>query len=479
MGLAFVPLYIRLMGVESYGIVGVFTSLVTMLTVLDFGLSQAMSREMTRLSVDGQHNRSLVDTARTLEIIYLGIAVAVGLLIYLLAQPIASYWLNPEQLTRDSLQQAIQIIGLVIALRWPISLYMGALNGMQRQVQVNILLGLVATVQGVGALAVLWFVAPTIQAFFVWQAVVALMQVIAFRTVLWRGLPTNQGARFEKKVLVNTWRFAAGVSGISLLTTVLTQLDKVVLSKLLTLSDFGYYTFAATVAGTVFRLIGPIFTAYSPRLTELVAKGDYQALVKTYHEGSQLMVVAIIPVAVVMILFSDEILNIWTGNQSLVLHASLLVGLLSIGNVLNGLMHMPYALQLAHGWTKLAFYQNLVSVIIVGPSIYVATREWGGYGAATIWIVLNLGYLSIGVHVMHRRLLVGEKKRWYLVDTLMPIAAVMSVCMVFRLILVEEWVVLFMAIFLLITLCFSVVVAAVCSSALRNRFKHIIGRHDL
>jgi len=352
---------------------------------------------------------------------------------------------------------------------------MGGLNGMQRQVQVNVLLSVVATMQGVGALAVLWLVAPTIQAFFVWQAVVALMQVIAFRTALWRRLPTGRGACFDNKVLVDTWRFAAGMSGISLLATVLTQLDKVVLSKLLTLSEFGYYTFAATVAGMMFRLIGPIFTAYSPRLTELVAKGNYQALVKTYHEGSQLMVVATIPAALVIILFSKEILSIWTGNQDLVLHASMLISLLAIGNVLNGLMHMPYALQLAHGWTKLAFYQNLIAVIIIGPAIYVSTREWGGYGAATVWIVLNLGYLLIGIHVMHRRLLNGEKKRWFVADTLIPLAAVMTICIMARLILVEDGGVLFTMIVLFVTLCFATIAAVVCSGALRNKFKYIMG----
>jgi O-antigen/teichoic acid export membrane protein len=475
MGLAFVPLYIQRMGVESYGIVGVFSSLMAVLTVLDLGISQAMSREMARLSVDGQSKQQMADTARTLEIIYWGIAVVVGLLIFLLAQPIANYWLNPEQLARDSLRQAIQVMGLVIGLRWPVSLYMGGLNGMQLQVQVNVLQSLVAALQGIGAVMVLWYIAPTIQAFFVWQAVVALIQVVIFRTALWRRLTINLGASFDNKVLVETWRYAAGMSGISLLATVLTQLDKVVLSKLLTLSDFGYYTFSATVAGILFRLIGPVFTAYSPRLTELVAKGDYQALVKAYHEGSQLMVVATIPAAIVMFFFSKEILSIWTGNQDLVFHASLLIGLLSIGNVLNGLMHMPFALQLAYGWTKLAFYQNLVAVIIIGPAIYVATREWGAYGAASIWIVLNLGYLLIGIYAMHRRLLNGEKQKWYVTDTLTPLTAVMAMCIFARLILVEGRGTLMTVVVLFATIFFSTIAAVISCSALRYKFKYTMG----
>lgn len=469
MGLAFVPFYIRWMGVESYGIVGVFASLMSVLSVLDLGLSQAMNREMAKQSSEEKNIQHMADTARTLEVIYWGIAVAVGVVIALLAQPIANYWLNPEQLTRGDLQQAILIMGLVIALRWPVSLYMGGLNGLQQQVQLNILLSVVATIQGVGALAVLWLVAPTIQAFFIWQAVMALAQVIALRTALWRSLPHGQDGTFNKKVLNGIWHFAAGMTGISLLATILTQLDKVILSKILTLSEFGYYTFATTVAAVLFRLIGPVFTAYYPRLTELVSKNDQQQLVNAYHQGSQLMAVVILPSTFVLALFSKEILELWTHNPNMVMHASLLISLLVIGNALNGLMHMPYALQLAHGWTRLAFIQNIVAVIVLAPAIYFATLRWGAVGAAGVWILLNTGYILIGVHAMHRRLLIAEKWRWYLSDLIKPFVAVIALSVFARLVLGEGAAGWGTAVVLGITLFATTIAAIASSSSLRGR----------
>ncbi len=470
MGLAFVPFYIRWMGVESYGVVGVFTSLMGMLAVLDLGLSQAMNREMARASSDEQDSHRMADTARTLEVIYWGVAVVVGVVIALLAKPIADYWLNPQQLTRGGLQQAIWIMGLVIALRWPVSLYMGGLNGLQRQVQVNVLLSAVATLQGVGALLVLWFVAPTIQAFFMWQAVMALVQVIALRNALWRNLPNRQAGRFNKKVLNDIWRFAAGMSGISLLATILTQLDKVILSKILPLSEFGYYTFAATVAAVLFRLIGPVFTAYYPRLTELVSRNDKQGLVRTYHQGSQVMAIAILPATIALVLFSKEILDVWTGNPDMALHASLLISLLAIGNALNGLMHMPYALQIAHGWTRLALVQNVIALAVLAPAIYFATLRWGAVGAAAVWIALNSGYIFVSIHVMHRYLLGSEKWSWYFSDTIKPLAAIVILSLIAGLVLgenAEGWAVV---VVLLITLLATTVAAIASSSALRGKF---------
>lgn len=430
MGLAFVPLYIRMMGVESYGIVGVFTALMGMLAVLDLGLSQAMNREMAKLSVDEQNPHRMVDTARTLEIVYWGVALIVGVLIALLATPIATYWLNPEQLTRDDLQQALWIMGLVIALRWPVSLYMGGMNGLQRQVDVNVILSIVATLQGGGALLVLWLVAPTIQAFLAWQVFMALFQVAVLRVVLWRSFAHCRSGRFDRRILSDIWRFAAGMSGISLLATILTQLDKVLLSKMLSLSEFGYYTFAANVASVLFRLVGPIFTAYYPRLTGL-ASGDNQAgLAAAYHQGSQLMAVLIIPVAFVLAFFSADILEIWTRDPKMVAHASLLISVLTIGNALNGLMTMPYALQLAYGRTRFALFQNIVAVIVLVPAIYFATTWWGAIGAASVWLLLNIGYIVIGIQIMHRYLLRGEKSNWYLNDTLKPLLSSLAICLI-------------------------------------------------
>jgi O-antigen/teichoic acid export membrane protein len=111
-------------------------------------------------------------------------------------------------------------------------------------------------------------------------------------------------------------------------------------------------------------------------------------------------------------------LTLWTGDAVIVENTHLLVSLLVIGNALNGLMNLPYALQLAYGWTKLAFYMNTAAVIILVPSIYYSTNYWGSVGAASVWIVLNSTYLLVGVQLMHRRLIKDEKWRWYSRDVL-------------------------------------------------------------
>jgi len=55
MSLAFVPLYIKYLGIEAYGLIGVFAILQAWLRLLDMGMKPAINREMARFT-GGAHN---------------------------------------------------------------------------------------------------------------------------------------------------------------------------------------------------------------------------------------------------------------------------------------------------------------------------------------------------------------------------------------------------------------------------------------
>lgn len=428
MGLAFIPLYIHFMGIEAYGLVGLYATLLVLVALLDMGLSSTLNREMARLSVHEDSGREMRDLLRTLEVVFWPTAVLIAIAVFLLAPFIANDWLQSSALPPATTQQAIVLMGAAMALQWPFGFYSGGLLGLQRQVLLNGILVVMATVRHGGAVLVLWLVSPTITAFFTWQIAGAALQTAVLALLLWRSLPAGGvPARFQMHAIRRIWRFAAGVSGITVLAVILTQLDKILLSRLLTLEMFGYYTLAGVVAMSLLRLASPVFLALYPRFSELVARGEQLELRQLYHRSCQLLSVLILPAALVIALFSGEILLLWTQNASTVQHTALVLSLLVIGTAFNGLMHLPYALQLAHGWTRLALYSNVVAVAVLVPMIFFATSRYGAAGAAAVWVLLNSGYLLISVQVMHTRLLPGEKWRWYFEDVGLPLVAALAV----------------------------------------------------
>lgn len=428
MGIAFVPLYIKFMGIESYGLVGFFTTLQALFILLDLGLTTTLNREIARYSALAEKSQDMRDLVRTMETIYWGLAFSIGAVVLILSPYIARGWVKADALSVEVVQKSVMLMGVVIALQWPLGFYSGGLLGLQRQILFNILNAIWYTLRFAGGVLVLWLVSPSILTFFEWQVVASAVSTGLMAMSLWRSLPASQErARFRISIWHSVWRFAAGMSGISATVLVLTQLDRIILSKMLSLEFFGYYTLAWTVANGLTTLTGSVFTVVFPIFSQRVAVGDIEGLKMLYHRSCQLISVLILPVAMLVALFAREILVIWIQNPVTVANTHFLVSLLIIGTALNGLMNLPYALQLAHGWTSLAFYTNLISVIILIPLLIVATSYYGALGAAVIWIALNSGYVLISLQIMHWRLLRGEQWRWYFEDVGLPMLATLSV----------------------------------------------------
>lgn len=428
MGLAFIPLYIKYLGIEAYGLIGLFGVLQAWLSLLDMGMTPTLNREMARFTGGTHSATSIRDLLRSIEVIALGIAALVGLGIWAASGWLASDWLRAQNLPIDTVAKAFAIMGAVTALRFVEGIYRSAIVGLQRQVLYNAVNSALATLRGLGAVGILMWVSPTIEAFFIWQGVISLLTLGVLASVTYRALPkAERDGQFSMPALRSIGRFAGGMMGITFLALLLTQVDKILLSKLLTLSDYGYYTLATVVAAALYMLTGPITQAWFPRLSELHANNQQAELITKYHQGAQLVSVFMGSAAIVMIVFAEPILQLWTHDAELAHRSATLLSLLALGNLLNGLMWIPYQTQLAHGWTGLTTRINIVSVVIIVPAILWATPRYGAEGAAWVWVSLNAGYVLIGIHFMYRKILTHEKWRWYGQDVLQPLLAASAV----------------------------------------------------
>lgn len=433
MGVIFIPIYIKYLGVEAYGIIGLFTVIQGLLAILDMGLSPTLNREMSRFKTGVHTAQGIGNLLRTIEIIYFSIAFLIGVLMFYSAPDIATKWLNLETMNIEATIQSLQLIGLIIALRWMGILYQSAIRGLQHHVWLNSMMAFMATLRGLGVIFVLIFISPTIEAFFLFQLAISIIEIVVLYTKIKQLLPRVKKAYFSKDSLVSVWHFAAGMTGITILATILTQVDKLILSRLLSLSDFGYFTIALVIASLLSRLIAPLSNVAFPRFTELVASDEKTKLNHEYHKFSQLATITIIPFTLVMSFFSKEIIFIWSQNQNLTDVVAPIMSVWIVGTALNGIMHIPYMAQLAYGWTKLAFNINLSAIAIIIPAFLYFVPLYGVMAAAWIWVLINVGYLLFQITFMHQKILTNEKWEWYINDLLIPSLMPLSVVLVSRL----------------------------------------------
>src|ERR1019366_6384617 len=97
MGLAFVPLYIKYLGIEAYGLIGIFALLQAWLGLLDMGMTPTLSREMARFTSGTHSAQSIRDLLRSIEVVGLGVALVIAVGIWVASGWLASDWLRAEK----------------------------------------------------------------------------------------------------------------------------------------------------------------------------------------------------------------------------------------------------------------------------------------------------------------------------------------------------------------------------------------------
>lgn len=422
MSFAFIPIYIKYLGIESYGLIGLFALMQAWCSLLDLGMSPALNREMSRHAGGAQSSFSVHDTLRSIEVVMLFIVASIVLGVWISSGWLARNWLQSETLPIDTISQSLSIMGIVIALRFAEGIYRSAIIGMQRQVLFSAVNSLLATLRSFGALAILIWISSTIQAFFIWQSLISFLSLSLLIGITYRALPrAKYGGKFSIAALREVGAFAFGMMGLTLLSLLLMQSDKIILSKLLSLSEFGRYTLASVFAGALYMTIAPIGQAWFPKLVELQAGNHHAKFTKIFHQGAQMVSVCMGSTAIVIIVFSENILQIWTGDYALASRSAVLLSLLTLGNFINGLMWIPYQAQLAHGWTGLATRINISLILFVVPAYFLIIPSFGPEGAAWVWVCVNLCYFLVGPRYMYQKILIGEMWQWYWNDVLRPL----------------------------------------------------------
>lgn len=424
LSIAFTPIYIKFLGIEAYGLIGVFITLQTLLAILDMGLGTAANREMAVLSGCEENMPQIRNFVRTLEWIYWGMAICIAIVVGLLAYPIAHTWVTPQVLQAQEINTAIILMGIVLAVQWPTGLYGGALMGLQKQTSLNVISALFSTIRSVGAVIVLWKISSSVVSFFLWNALVIVIQTLVTAGYLWKEIQhtTAHKPRFDRDLLHGTKKFAVEMSVVTLMAVAFTQLDKIVLSRVLTLEFFGYYYAASVAAGSLYILISPIFSAIFPKFSQLVNQQDRGKIRLLYDQASQLMAVTILPLMMILVFFSYDLLLTWTHSELTAQNGMVVLSLLAIGNALNGLMNVPYALQLATGDAKPILKINMVLIAISTPSIIFLANAWGGVGAAIAWVGYTLAFLVINTYIVNKKFIYLDRRSWIWNGFLKPVS---------------------------------------------------------
>jgi O-antigen/teichoic acid export membrane protein len=309
---------------------------------------------------------------------------------------------------------------MMISIRWFADLYRASILGVEQQIWLNGVSIIMATLQyGGGYVLLRWFTHMPSH-FFEYQLLVATIELAIlgiksykiFQISLTDFLNFNMSWKSLRKVLP----FASGVFYSSIIWTLLTQLDKIVLSHMLPLSTYGYFALVTVISWGILQVVSPISQAVLPRMTSLLSQENKIEMLQVYRDTTQIVTAIMLPLAGIVAIYGTQIVYIWTGDRIAANWAGPVLFWYALGNGILSISSFQYYLQFAHGNLKLHIVFNTLLAIIAIPLIFFSAYYYSAIGTAIAWFLIQTISFLIWPPIIHRKYAPGIHYEWLVKD---------------------------------------------------------------
>jgi O-antigen/teichoic acid export membrane protein len=425
LNLAVVPLQIRFLGAEVYGLIGLMSALQYILALLDFGISLTLVREIAAdTSADHQESRDFVQTALT---IYAGLGLCFGLILIIAAPWVAQHWLQVETLPISEVILALRLMAVTLMANWFISVFLYILMGLQRMDVVNALRVVGRSVILLGGAALLLLHVEFIP-FVLWTVSTTVLSMLVHVIItlrLFKGL--SLFPRLSMVALRKNWQFSIHLNLATVLSLVYTQTDTLLISKLLPLSMLGYYQIAYALGNGLATIQQYIGSAIMPAMSASYSAGDTAQVRERYLKLTQVMVYVLGIPSFILAFYGYDFLLLWAGPNT-AQQASLPLAILCIGFLINSLATSSTMLAIAIKRIRPLLQVNFFGIFFYLPAIYLLIITFQLPGAASAWVIINVYYVVFLLHRVHHTIVPFNTVLW-LQKTLLPFA-MLSLCFV-------------------------------------------------
>jgi O-antigen/teichoic acid export membrane protein len=411
LGMVMVPAYVRHLGVEAYGLIALNAVLLAWVQVLDLGLSPTLCRELGRMRDDASRQEVRV-LLQSLEKFVAGMCTILIVLSIFTAPFFAQDWLNAKGLPLHQIEIAFVLMVLTVSSRWLSSLYRGGMVGIDRQPTLNVVVVVFAVIRAVLVVPVItiW---PNVEVFFVWQLAAIVGEALTMRILLGHAIGAPILTRtFSRTVLTARAKLSLSIAFSALMWATTTQIDKVILSKVLSLRAFGVFSMATLLASGILLLANPIQQAFIPRFTA-DSLGDSRRIIPAYFLASEITMLAVIPVAMIFVNVPELVLRMWSHSAPSTPEAWRILQCYALGNACAAIAGLAFLVQYAEGNLSLHIKGNVVFLLILVPAVLFGALHGGAIGVGYAWLAFGVLQVFVWISIVHSKFLPGINLRWY------------------------------------------------------------------
>jgi O-antigen/teichoic acid export membrane protein len=424
-----VPFYLKWLGADAYGLIGVATMIQGWVMLLNAGLAPVAGRQAAQAHGGNADWQQTGRFFRTIDSLLFVVSLLVIGIVFLSRQWLAEHWLEKNSLGAATVELSLVLLVTTTLIRLANGVSRGIITNFEQQVWLNVNLINFNLWRFAVSLPIVYFWRD-INVLFIWWLLVSIGEYISVQRQISRTIPVAiplfviDMAELKKhgKMVI-----ALGItSGIWI---VVTNLDKLLLSTILSLADYGYFSIATLLASGVLILSQPISQAFQPRLTKAFSQGGIEAVCNEFRHCTHWTALLIFPVGAVIFAMPETILFLWTQNKTAAVDAANILRGYVFGSMLLSATTLFYVVQVAIGNVRWHLRGNLIFAAFLFPAIPWVVLRYGADGAAWLWAGFNLVLFIVWNTFLIKKLVRPLYPRWLLVDTLLPLIISMAIAL--------------------------------------------------
>lgn len=404
------------------------TTLQAIIFLLDAGFSAAVRRELSWGTKDDRFVVKASSFVKTLEFFYGVLFIFLIVITFFSADWVANNWFNFKFLNQVDVKNALILMVIIAVLQMQSSLYNGSLQALEFQIESNVLQILLVLFRNGFVIFILFYYNSPV-AFLLWQLIVMILFIFIQRYVLFNKLfsftkdAINKGQR-QFKLLKKSLKLSLVFLLISIFSTINLQIDKIIISKLLPISNIGYYNTVYSLGQILVSITGPISVALAPRLIRAYSINDNITLSILFHKFSKFNSILTAALGVTILTNSYSIISLWINNPSFSELASPLTPFMIVAGICLASQTIPFNLAVASTDLKPIILTCIVNIIVTIPCYFWTTSRYGIKGTALVWMLSNIGMMLFNVYFYLRKSLPRNFYLWLTRDVLIPLTTV-------------------------------------------------------
>jgi O-antigen/teichoic acid export membrane protein len=377
-----IPILIRELGKERFGVLALAWALIGYASVFDLGIGRALTQLVAK-TLGADEQRDLAGLAWT-SLLLMTLLGVIGTLAVILISPwLVGHTLKvPGELQTETLH-SFYILGLSIPLVIVAAGLRGLLEAHQRFGLTNILRVPIGVFTFLGPLLVLPFSHSLVPVL----AVLFLGRFAGCGGFMWASLRTipslRRGFKLNRSFVRPLLRFGSWMTVTNLVSPLMVTLDRFLIGALLSIAAVTYYVTPFEVVTKVLlipaALVGVVFPAFS---TSSVHDRSYTSLL--FGRSVKSITLVLFPIVLLIIVFAQDGLKLWLGAD-FAQHSARVLQLIGIGVFINSLASVPFAFLQGIGRPDLTGKLNLIELPFYLLSVWGLTKFRGIEGTALAW----------------------------------------------------------------------------------------------